>query len=63
MPYKNREDFNAYRRAYRKRKAAEGFCPTCFRPRLEDSARLDCECCAERKVKAQFLRRNFNGDN
>jgi len=63
MPFKTKEQFNKWRKEYRKKKYEEGKCMRCCRPLLEDNNTKTCSNCTDARIVSNYLRRNFNGDN
>jgi len=63
MPFKTKEQYNAWRIEYRKKKYIEGKCARCYRPLVEDNNSKTCVNCLDELVAGRYLRRNFNGDN
>jgi hypothetical protein len=63
MPFKTKEQYNTWRRKYRKKQAEEGKCIRCYRPIVEDNNSKTCVNCLDAVNISKYLRSNFNGDN
>lgn len=63
MPFKNKEDYNKYRKAYRLKAEQEGKCKRCYRNLIEDSGNKYCVNCSESGTLRSKLSVNFMGDN
>ena len=63
MPFKNKEDYNRYRKVYREKQHGKGKCKRCYRVMIEDSGNLYCVNCTETAIQNKKLRINFMGDS
>lgn len=62
MPFKNKEDYNKWRRDYRKKQHEKGKCMRCYRPMIEESGKTVCINCVEtKKAENKFRKELYRG--
>ena len=59
MPFKNKDDYNKWRRVYRKKQQQEGKCTRCYRPILDGSGSIQCVNCNEIGTQNKRLQREL----